>query len=80
MYNDDDYDDKNNDLIFLGNNHPWSDAFLAEGWVGDFYNDEDNENDNDGDNDEDDHLRFLFPKVLPMQSTAMTTVRTTTMT
>ena len=21
-----------NDLVFLGNNQPWSDAFLAEGW------------------------------------------------
>ena len=21
-----------NDLVFLGNNQPWSDSFLAEGW------------------------------------------------
>ena len=56
------------------------DAFLAEGWVGDFYDDDDNENDDDGNDHEDDHRYFLFPKVLPMQSTVMTTVRTTTMT
>jgi hypothetical protein len=56
------------------------DAFLAERGVGDFYNDDDNENDNDGNNDEENHCRSLFPKALPMQSTAMTAVRTTTMT
>ena len=53
---------------------------LTEGGVGDFYDDDDNENDNDGDDDEDDHCCFLLPKVIPMQSMAMTTVRTTTMT
>ena len=42
-----------NDLVFLGNNQPWLDAFLAEGRVGDFYNDND-EDDNAGDDDEED--------------------------
>ena len=57
----------------LGWMHSWQ-----RGWVGDFYDDDDNENDKDGNNDEDNHRCFLFTKVLPMQSTAMTTVRTTT--
>ena len=52
----------------------------GRGGVGDFYDDDDNEDDDNGDNDEDDHHCYLFPKVLPMQSTAMTTVRTTSMT
>ena len=55
-------------------------CITGRGGVGDFYNDDDNEDDNNGDNDEDDHRSYLFPKVLPMQSTAMTTVRATTMT
>ena len=58
----------------------WSDAFLAEGGVGDFYDDDDNEDDRYGEKDEDDHCHYLFSKVLPMQSTEMAPVRTTTMT
>ena len=27
------------DLVFLGNNQPWSDAFVGEGVLGDFYDD-----------------------------------------
>ena len=52
----------------------------GRGGVGDFYNDDDNEDDGKGKNDEDGHLPCLFTKVLPMQSTAMTPARTTTMT
>ena len=48
--------------------------------MADFYDDDDDEDDGNGDNDEDDHRHYLIPKVLPMQSTAMTTVRTTSMT
>ena len=36
--------------------------------------------DDDGDDNEEDHCPCLFQKVLPMQSTAMPTVRTTTKT
>ena len=35
-------------ISFLGNNQPWSDTFLAEGGVGDFYNEADDEDDNNG--------------------------------
>ena len=56
------------------------DAFLAWGGVGDFYDDDDDDDDDNGDNDEYNHRLYLFPKVLPMQSTVMTTVRATTMT
>ena len=44
-----------NDLVFLGNNQPWSDAFLAEGGLGEFYDDDDDEDDGNGDDDEGDH-------------------------
>ena len=53
MYNDEGNDDNDNDLVFLGNNQPWPDAFLAEGWVGGFYDDDNDEDDNNGDDDED---------------------------
>ena len=40
--------DDGDDLVFLGNNQPWSDAFLAEVGVGEFYDDDDYEDDEDG--------------------------------
>ena len=52
----------------------------GRGVVVDFYNDDEDEDDNDGDYNEEDHCPCLFQKVLPMQSTAMPTVRTTTTT
>ena len=48
--------------------------------VGDFYDDDENEDDGNGDDNEEDHFPCLFQKVLPMQSTASPTVRTTTTT
>jgi len=50
-------DGDGDDLVFLGNNQPWSDAFLAEGWLGDFYDDDDDKDDKDDDN-EGDHRRW----------------------
>ena len=47
---------------------------------GDFYDDDEDEDDNNGDYNEEDHYPCLFQKVLPMQSMAMPTVRTTTTT
>ena len=52
----------------------------SRGVVGDFYDDDKDEDDKDGDYNEEDHCPCLFQKVLPMQSTAMPTVRTTTTT
>ena len=48
--------------------------------MGDFYDDDKDEDDDDGDDNEEDHCPCLFQKVLPMQSTAMPTVRVTTTT
>ena len=50
------------------------------GVVSDFYDDDEDEDDDDGYNKEDNYCPCLFQKVLPMQSTAMPTVRKTTMT
>ena len=47
--------DDGNDLVFLGNNQPWSNAFVGEGGLGDFYNDDNNEDDDLGNSDEGDH-------------------------
>ena len=69
-----------NDHVFLGNNQTWSDAFLAEGWWVIFYDDDKDEDANNGNDNEGGHFHCLFQKVLPMQSMAMLTVRTTTMT
>ena len=52
----------------------------GRGVVGDFYDDDKDENDNDGNYNEEDYCPCLFQKVLPIQSTAMPTVRTTTTT
>ena len=52
----------------------------GRGVVGDFYDDEKDEDDNDGYYNEEDYCPCLFQKVLPMQSTAMPTVRKTTTT
>ena len=52
----------------------------GRGVVGDFYDDDKDEDDNDGDNNEEDHCPCLFQKMLPMKSTAMLTLRTTTTT
>ena len=49
-----------NDLVFLGNNQPWSDAFVGEGGLGDFYNDDDDDDDYNGDNDGGDHRRWQW--------------------
>ena len=82
--NDDDNDVTTMTMVLFfqatTNLQPWSDAFLAEGGVGDFYDDDYDEDDNDGNNNEDNHRHYIIPNVLPMQSTAMATVRTTTMT
>ena len=48
--------------------------------VGDFFDDDKDEDDEDGNENEKDHCPCLFQKVLPMQSTAMPTVRMTTTT
>ena len=53
MIDDNNNDDNDNDLVFLGNNQPWLDAFLAEGWVNYLYDNDGDEDDNNGDNDED---------------------------
>ena len=52
----------------------------GRGVVGGFYDDDEDEDDNDGNDNEEDHCPCLFQKVLPMQSTAMLTVMTTTTT
>ena len=49
--------DDGDDLVFLGNNQPWSDAFVGEGGLGDFYDDGNDEDDDDGENNERDHRR-----------------------
>ena len=79
------YDDDNDNN---GDEHPsffWQqptlDGFIpGRGVVGDFYDDDKDEDDDNGNNDEEDHCPCLFQKVLPMQSTAMPTVRMTTTT
>ena len=52
----------------------------GRGVVGVFYDDDKDEDDNNGNYNEEDHCPCLFQKVLPMQSMAMLTVRTTTTT
>ena len=47
------------DLVFLGNNQPWSDAFVGEGGLDGFYDDDANEDDNNGNNDWGDHRQLL---------------------
>ena len=49
--------DDGNDLVFLGNNQPWSYAFVGEGGLGDFYNDDNDEDDDDGNDNEGDHCQ-----------------------
>ena len=44
-----------NDLVFLGNNQPWLDAFLAEGWwvISTMMTADGDEDDKDSNNNED---------------------------
>ena len=85
------YDDNNNKCNNDGNKHKQPPRFFRQqpalvgcipsrGVVGDIYDDDEDEDDNNGDDNEEDHCPCLFQKVLPMQSTATPTVRTTTTT